>query len=200
MRMKFKSTTLNKRISVYKRFIGLEKSLNLETIYHTYDGLYWTFNSVDMAFERIALEDISTHSSFVNILNNTTYLQFQDTYFKYDDSTWVSFTTLDSENITLLSLTFNNIGKYQMNKYYYVGSISYMQSGSIDEDDTQFLKGNITPLVSLNIKYFNDDVKLTKGDLVVRNNKLYSIEKITIDNKHQPKDYNIYFATLNSIL
>ena len=104
------------------------------------------------------------------------------------------------ENTTLLSATFNNIAKYQTNKYYYVGSFDYMIKGSVGGTTTQYIKGNIIPLTSLNIKYFDDSINLAVDDLVVIDKKLYAVENPEIVKKMQPKAFNIYFATLNSIL
>lgn len=99
----------------------------------------------------------------------------------------------------ILNAKFNNIAKYQTNKYYYIGSFDYMIKGSIDGTITQYIKGNIIPLKSLNIKY-SDDVELSPDDLVVIENRLYSVENPETVLKQQPKPYKIYFATLNNIL
>ena len=63
---------------------------------------------------------------------------------------------------TSLALTFSNIGKYQTNKYYYVGSFSYIRKGTINDTVIQPIKGNITPLQTLNIQYYNDYINLKK--------------------------------------
>lgn len=99
----------------------------------------------------------------------------------------------------ILSAKFNNIAKYQTNKYYYVGSFDYMIKGSIEGTTAQYIKGNIIPLKSLNIKY-SDDIELSPDDLVVIENRLYSVENPETVLKQQPKPYKIYFATLNNIL
>ena len=95
---------------------------------------------------------------------------------------------------------FNNMSKYQTNKYYYVGSFDFMIKGSIEGTTTQYIKGNITPLTAMNIKHYNDDIKLSVDDLVVVEGRLYSVENPETVYKQQPKRYNIYFATLNSVL
>ena len=104
------------------------------------------------------------------------------------------------EEIPLLSATFNNIGKYQTNTYYYVGSFDYMIKGTISGTTTQFIKGNIIPLTSLNIKYFDDDIDLAPDDLVVIEGHLYSVENPETVLKQLPKPFKVHFATLNSIL
>ena len=75
-----------------------------------------------------------------------------------------------------------------------------MIKGSIEGTTTQYLKGNIIPLTSLNIKFFNDDIKLSPDDLVVIGKRLYSVENPETVAKRQPKAFNVHFATLNSIL
>ena len=75
-----------------------------------------------------------------------------------------------------MSAKFNNIGKYQTNKYYYVGSFDYMVKGSIEGTTSQYIKGNIIPLTSMNIKHFNDEINLNVDDLVVIGKKLFSVE------------------------
>ena len=99
-----------------------------------------------------------------------------------------------------MNLTFNNVGKYQTNKYYFVGSIDYMIKGSIEGTTTQYIKGNIIPLTSLNIRYFNDYIKLSPDDLIVIDKHLFSVENVEDVIKRQPKKFAIHFATLNSIL
>lgn len=329
MKLKPKSTTLNTKALLYKRFIGLEKSENLQTVYNTTDGKFWTFDIIEKKFTEISLTTIPQGSKVVSVSLFSTVLNYQSFYFKYDGTKWVQATTdgtsfdnsltitvntlpygeaeyidtdytpmlkgrLNSDgtqenpyqfyintpgNITytltifarnlytgeeytlfdltrsngnvdfaslnswlyvsndsiitkiyfkaknnssiareiklyfsieegaiftsdieLLSGTFNNIAKYQTNKYYYVGSFDFMQKGGIESTTSQYIKGNIIPLQSLNIKHFNDDIKLSTDDLVVVDGHLYSVENPETDHKHQPKDYAVHFATLNSIL
>lgn len=329
MKLKPKSTTLNTKALLYKRFIGLEKSENLQTVYNTADGKFWTFDILEKKFSEINTDKIPQTSKIVNVSLFSTVLNYQSFYFKYDGEKWIQSTTdgtsfgnnfsitvktfpygeteyidtsytpmlksklisddndvdgylflmavpgditytltiyaknlyteeeyvlfdsthsvgnvdidyiwsrlyvrVDSiitkiyfkvknnssisrdislncgiedgaiftNNIELLSGTFNNIAKYQTNKYYFVGSFDYMQKGGIESTTSQYIKGNIVPLQSLNIKHFNDDIKLSTDDLVVIDGHLYSVENPETDHKHQPKDYSIYFATLNSIL
>jgi hypothetical protein len=95
---------------------------------------------------------------------------------------------------------FNNVSKYQINKYYYVGSFDFVIKGSIEGTTTQYIKGNIIPLTAMNIKHYNDDIKLSVDDLVVVEGRLYSVENPETVYKQQPKKYSIYFATLNSVL
>lgn len=99
-----------------------------------------------------------------------------------------------------LQLEFGDIGKYQTNNYYFVGSFDYMVTGNIEQSNTQYLKGNIMPLTSLNIKHYNDSIDIRQDDLVVVNHHLYSVESPSKSHLHFPKDYYVYYATLNSIL
>lgn len=94
----------------------------------------------------------------------------------------------------------SNIAKYQKNAYYYAGSFAFMIRGSISGSTSQYIKGNIVPLTSMNIKYFSDDIKLDVDDLVVVDGRLYGVENPETSIKYQPKTYNIYFVTLNNIL
>jgi len=197
--MKFKSTTLTPKALLYKRFISLEKSLTLNAVYKTYDNLLWGFDSVNLIFYSIDPTNAPPLSNITEISSSSVYLQYLTTYFHYEPTGWVATTTLPS-TYSLLSAKFGNIARYQLNKYYYVGSFDYMLKGAISGTTVQYVKGNITPLSSLNIKYFNDDLKLSVDDLVVINGKLYSVENPEEDHKHQPKDYTVYFATLNSVL
>lgn len=92
------------------------------------------------------------------------------------------------------------IAKYQTNKYYYVLSFDYMHTGSVEGNTTQPIRGMIAPLGTLTIKYYDDSVRLCTDDLVVIDGRLYSVESVTVDMKHQPRTYYIYTADLNSIL
>lgn len=202
MKLKPKSTTLNPKALVYKRFIGLEKSINLQTVYNTNsDGLFWTFDNLTLTFTELPSDFIPQTSKIVTVEAFRSILQYQGAYFRYNDLTgWEKIEDLSGANITLLNATFNNIGKYQTNKYYYVGSFDFTIKGSISGTTSQYIKGNIIPLTSLNIKYFCDDITLTTDDLIVIDKKLYSVENPETSIKQQPKPFKIYFATLNSIL
>lgn len=104
------------------------------------------------------------------------------------------------KGLDLLSVQFNNIAKYQTNKYYYAGSFDYMIRGSVGSQDTQYIKGNIMHLRSFEIKHFDDNINIDHDDLVVIEGRLYSVSDLTYDIKRSPKPYTVYFATLNNIL
>lgn len=198
MRMKPKNTPIGARALLYKRFIGLERSINTHTMFQTSNGLLWAFDNITLTFTQIQSGTIF-NGNVIQIEDFRTILQYQDKYFRFDGVEWQVVNELESD-IVLLSATFNNIAKYQTNKYYYVDSFDFMIKSSVEGTQTQPIKGNIMPLTSLNIKHFKDDINLTEDDLVVVDGRLYSVENPEIDIKHQPKDYRIYFATLNSIL
>lgn len=201
MRMKFKSTNKQPPALLYKRFIGLEKSINLAIVYNTIsNGLFWTFDNQTLTFSQVTENLIPSGSKVRQVEDFNTVLQYQNTYFRYNGVNWQTITSPAEEGITLLSASFNNIGRYQTNKYYYVGCFDFVLKGSVEGTTTQFIKGNIIPLTSFNIKHFNDDIVLTEDDLVVIDKHLYSVENPEVDIKHQPKDFKIYFATLNGIL
>ena len=201
--LKPKSTARNEKALVYKRFIGLEKSINLQTIYRTGatagNYKYWTFDNLKLEFTELSADLVPNSSNIVAVPNSTTVLQYLDNYFNYTGSAWQKITNLSSQGITLLSATFNNIAQYQMNKYYYVGSFDYMIKGSIEGSTSQYIKGNIVPLTSMNIRYF-DDIELNVDDLVVVGGRLYSVENPETSLKQMPKPFKIHFAILNSIL
>ena len=208
MKLKPKSTVHNKKALIYRRFIGLERSLNLNVIYKTnIDNKFWTFDCENAIFEPIDSTLIPTTSTIKVIPNSNTYLTYQDKYFAYVNTAEVGETPVYewsqvdfAQNKTLLSATFNNIGKYQTNKYYYVGSFDYMIKGSVEGTTSQFIKGNFIPLTSMNIKYFDDSANLSVDDLVVIDKKVFAVENPETVNKMQPRPYKVYFATLNAIL
>lgn len=200
MRLKPKSTVKNPRALVYRRFTGLEKSINLQVVYLTLiDNIYWTFDNQTLTFSKIDASLIPQESQIKRITEYQTILTYLGKYFRYTGLKWEEIENV-GENVTLLSATFNNIAKYQTNKYYYVGSFDYMIKGSVEGTTSQFIKGNIIPLTSINIKHFDDSINLNVDDLVVIEGKLFSVENPETVRKMQPKAFNIYFATLNSIL
>ena len=161
------------------------------------DNKYWIFDNQKLSFIEVDNAVISTSTKVTNVFNYNV-LQYQKLYFKYNGASWESIE--DISGLTLLSALYNNVGKYQTNKYYFSGSFDYMIKGSIEGTTSQYIKGNILPLTSLNIKYFDDDISLSVDDLVVIDGKLYSVEDPETTIKQQPKPFKIYFATLNSIL
>lgn len=200
MKLKPRTTTQNPKALLYRRFIGLEKSLTLSIIYNTIsDGKFWTFDNLELKFSQLEQNDIPQGSKITQISDFSSILQYQDKYFRYNGLEWQNITEI-GQNVTLLSASFNNIAKYQTNKYYYVGCFDYVIKGAIEGTTTQYLKGNIIPLTSLNIKHFDDSINLTTDDLVVIDKTLYSVENPETDIKQQPKRYQVHFATLNSIL
>lgn len=200
MKLKFKSTQLNTKALLYKRFTSITQSQSLSIVYQTVStGQYWTFDFIAQSFTLLQGE-IPTNSTITQVNDFSTILQYQTSYFRFNGSEWQTIEQPTQEGVTLLSATFNNIGKYQTYKYYFAGSFDWCLRGSSAGATVQYIKGNITPFETLTIKYFTDDISLTTDDLVVIDNKLYSVENIEITKKHQPRNYTIYFATLNSIL
>lgn len=200
MKLKPKSTVFNPRALLYKRFISLEKSVNPNYVYNTVsDGYLWTFDNIEMKFFRLDISLLPNNAIATRVEDFTSVLQYKDKYFRYTGVAWQEISTLE-QGITLLSARFNNIAKYQTNKYYFVGSFDFMIKGSIEGTTAQYIKGNIIPLTSLNIKHFNDDITLSPDDLVVVDGHLYSVENPETNIKQQPRPYKVYFATLNSIL
>ena len=198
MKLKPKSTVHNPLALVFRRFTVINESFTVENIYMTVaDNKYWVFDNQKLSFIEVGNAVISTSTKVTNVFNYNV-LQYQKLYFKYNGASWESIE--DISGLTLLSALYNNVGKYQTNKYYFSGSFDYMIKGSIEGTTSQYIKGNILPLTSLNIKYFDDDISLSVDDLVVIDGKLYSVEDPETTIKQQPKPFKIYFATLNSIL
>ena len=84
MRKKQKSTVHNPRALVYRRFIGLEKSINLATAYFTLsDSKYWTFDNETLEFSQIDASLIPTESVVTKITDLITILTYQGNYFRY---------------------------------------------------------------------------------------------------------------------
>lgn len=200
MKLKPRTTTQNTRALVYRRFIGLEKSLSLSIIYNTIsDGKFWAFDNLTLNFSPITLAEIPQGSKITQVSDFSSVLQYQDKYFRYNGLEWQNISEL-GQDITLLSATFNNIAKYQTNKYYYVGSFDFVLKGSVEGTTAQYIKGNIIPLKSFNIKFYEDDIEISADDLVVVGGHLYSIENPETSVKQMPKPFKIHFATLNNIL
>lgn len=198
MKLKPKSTVHNPLALVFRRFTVINESFTVENIYMTVaDNKYWIFDNQKLSFIEVGNAIISASTKVTNVFNYNV-LQYQKLYFKYNGASWESIE--DISGLTLLSALYNNVGKYQTNKYYFSGSFDYMIKGSIEGTTSQYIKGNILPLTSLNIKYFDDDISLSVDDLVVIDGKLYSVEDPETTIKQQPKPFKIYFATLNSIL
>ena len=193
-----KSSVGGPRALLYRRFTSLEQSQTLQNVYKTSDNKFWTFDADMLEFVPVGIDIVG--STIISIETNATLLAYQGKYFKYDGSNWVSTTDVGELGTTLLSASFNNIGKYQTNKYYYVGSFDFMIRGLIDGTTTQYVKGQIVPLNTMNIRTFNDDVRISEGDLCVVDKRLYSVENPETTQKRMPKAFNIHFATLNSIL
>ena len=84
MKMKPKSTVHNPKALVYRRFIGLEKSVNLGTVYFTtVDSKYWTFDVETLTFQPFDSSLIITSTNIVDIATNTTILTYLDKFFYF---------------------------------------------------------------------------------------------------------------------
>lgn len=200
MRLKPKNTTLNPRALLYKRFTSIEKASTLNSVYKTViDNKFWTFNAENLSFAEITTD--FTPVNVINVISNSTCLSFSKNgtihYFKYQDG-WQEISSGDG--LTLLSATYNNVGNYQTNKYYFSGTFSYIKKGAVEGSTTQYIKGNIIPLDAFSIQYYDDYINIEIDDLVVINGRLYSVQNPITDHKHQPKDYTIYSVDLMSVL
>jgi hypothetical protein len=95
---------------------------------------------------------------------------------------------------------YSNIGSYQLNKYYLWGQFSFIKKSGENKALTTTIKGAYSQTTSLDIQYFDDYINLDIDDLLVVEGRLFRVDNLDIDHKHQPKDYKIYFATITSIL
>lgn len=199
MRLKPKMTTLNPKALLYKRFTQIEISENLSAVYKTVDNKKWTFDTETLRFKETnvnvaAYKLVATNECLVCIYLGDT------TYYKYSTNDGWEKSLTQPQNTVLLSATFNNIGKYQTNKYYYVGAFDYVKKGAIEGSTTQYVKGNIMPLDTMSIQHYNDHIHIEINDLVVIKKRLYMVQNPVEDHKHMPYDYTIYSCDLISIL
>lgn len=165
--------------------------------YWFYDNTLLTNQMVELDLDPTSMAIIGTNIKVIN--TSTIYVGENHTY-KFQDDEFVIADGTILPNSEFLSAKFGNIARYQTNKYYFVGSFDYMIRGSIEGTTTQHIKGNIMPLTSMNIKYFNDDIDLDVDDLVVIGDHLFSVENPETTQKRMPKAFKVHFATLNSIL
>lgn len=207
----YTSKTVDSAPTIKVRALG-EGSVRLNYVRVCADSNYSnTSNWYDMRPQDV-IRNIVANEPFVELTLDNTYVPrvrsdmvqigrafVNGNYVDFNGTIEIEF----PESISLinnLQLEFGDIAKYQMNNYYYVGSFDYMVTGNIEQSNTQYLKGNIMPLTAMNIKYYNDDINLRQDDLVVVNHHLYSVESPSKTHLHLPKDYYVYYATLNSIL
>lgn len=210
MILKPKMTMGNPKALVYRRYTVISAANTLKTVYKTEwknnTTAYWLFNKEDFSFQQIDDSINLSASDIVTVVTGSTVLEYnysdystgekKTKYFRFIDFAWQE--TVATENPILAQ--FGNISRYQLNRYCFAGSFDYIISSDIEGATTQVVKGNIIPLQSFNIKYYSDDISLRPDDLVVIENRLYSVENPTTSHKHTPRDYKIYFATLNSVL
>lgn len=202
MKLKPRTTVLNRKALVYKRYTQIEKSITKKYIYLTIqDGYLWYFDNEKVDFIRLEIEDTSG-ATIIEVANDggATKFEYLDKVFFYTHSSgWVKQSKTDSTD-NLGRVYSSNIGQYQVNRYYFNGAFDYIVKGSITGSTTQYIKGNIVPTQSLNIIHYNDYVDLKPDDLVIIEGKLFVVESSEQEHKHQPKEYKIYYAALNNIL
>ena len=210
MNIKPKKTTFNPKALVYRRISKIESSLQESIVYKCLqdNGVayqYFIFDKDKNEFAEIydighlnAKEYRVVTSQYQVFKSNNTYFHWNTTI--NPKNTWVATDTLPQNYTTLADAGFSNIGKYQMNAYYFVGQIDYIITGEVAGTKTQPIKGIIMDLESMNIKYYNDDIVIGEEDLVVVGGKLFSAESPDYSIKHMPRPYTIRYVTLNSIL
>lgn len=196
MKLKPKMSVHNKKALLYRRYTDIIEIKSLKTLYKTQDDKVWALDGSTLTFKEV-FEYPSTSNIIVAHGNDTAVL-FKDKTFIYSSTNgW------EEKESTLQAVVkgySSNISTIQANKYYYVGAFDYIIKGTQEMSETQFLKGNILNLTSVNIMHFNDYINLDHDDLVVVDGRLYSVANPSISFKQQPKKYKIYTATLNSII
>lgn len=204
--LKPKKTTFNPRALVYRRVTRIEEAHASSLVYSctkangTY--AYYMFNATTANFDLIDVDTLTFNPSIISVPDNSIVFTNGTYYYRWNNSlnTWSRTNTLPSEYSTLLDAGFTNIGKYQMNRYVYVGAIDYIITGEVAGTMTQPIKGQLMHLTSMNIKYYDDFLQLEEEDMVVVDGRLYSVESPDYSIKHSPRPYKIYYATLNSVL
>lgn len=226
--LKPKTSVRNPRALLYKRYTNIETSSTTDIVYRGWYGDYWIFDKETNFFVSVDPKALDGTTKFVDIPTNGENLKFGNIIFSYYDKTFTYKQGLENQDVkaedvwqinnyfydettgqlledlvksrSFINLSSSSIAKYQLNKYIYSGSFDYMVRGDIDEVETQPIKGLITPLTTMQIRYFDDSIKLDHDDFVVIDGVLYAVESVSKTQKRVPKKYNIYYATLNSIL
>lgn len=205
MNLKPKKTTFNPKALVYRRFSRIERSrenlVAYDCIGNDSSHNYFIFDT-EKGFVSISNEVFSTATKVIQVTAASQIFQYQDKYYQWRtiQKVWLALSILPSDYTTLAQTGWSNMGKYQMNAYYFVGSVDFIITGEVAGTKTQPIKGQIMDLESMNIKYYNDKIIMSEEDLVVVNGKLYSVESPDYSIKHMPRPYKIYYATLNSVL
>lgn len=209
MRLKPKSSVKNPRALLYRRYTDIANATTTKAFYKTtVDNKFWVFNIT--GFIEVSAETVSSiiDKTIVEVyseVGNFTQLRYESVLWAYakvldtNKHEWVHGGIADNQHQPL-SAQFGSIARYQLNKYYYVGSFDYMIRGSVEGSETQPISGLITPLTSFEIKTFDDTLQIDHDDLIVIDGHLYSVEALTAEVKRMPKPFVIHFATLNSVL
>ena len=205
MNLKPKKTTFNTPALVYRRFSRIERSRENLIAYNCLgypNSHYYFVFDTEKGFVSISSEVYSTATKVISVTSSTQIFQYQNKYYQWNtiQKKWIESDTLPIGYTTLAQTGWSNMGKYQMNAYYFVGQVDFIITGEVAGTKTQPIKGIIMDLESMNIKYYNDDIVIGEEDLVVVDGKLYSAESPDFAIKHMPRPYIIRYVTLNSIL
>lgn len=194
--------TSRERATVYRRYNDMEKSVRMASVYKTISAKnishFWIFDKDELAFSVLPNTITPAEEAVVNVTAGSVYF-YLDTYFKYDPVS-DDWGTVEKPTGDSLAVTYGNIARYQLNRYYADKTFQFERKSAIEGSTTQYIKGAIMPLENGTIQYYSDSVNLTIDDLLVIKNRLYSVESVTIDHKHFPRDFFIYTATINSII
>lgn len=208
--LKPRKSVLNAKALVYRRVTRIEKSRITSLVYmclksdSTYD--YYMYDADLDTMISVDVDNLEINPTLIPINNDLIVLTSGTKYFYWDktadsnNGAWVEDTTIPQSYSTLLDAGYSSVGRYHTNQYYYVGAIDYLITGEVAGAETQPIKGAIMPLSSMNIKYYDDYINLGVEDLIVIDHALYSVENADYSIKHQPRQYKVYYATLNSVL
>ncbi len=87
------------------------------------------------------------------------------------------------------------IKQYELNKYFYFKDMYYMPIDDIQDNEQQYLKGNVMKTQSRVIRYDLEN-ELEIHDIVVIDNQAYIVEDITTNTRVGMNMYKTYIATL----
>ena len=198
MILKPKATSLGQRGLLFKRYTDVKLANGISAI----DAPQTASNEPRFVFDTNIVD-------FIDVTDKTApssgdikkqRVMYNGFFFRYDDAEgrWMRTSVADDPQ-NFLPVQYGTIGKYQTNAYCLERSFQFTIKGSIAGGTTQFVKGNIVELTNITIKYYDDSVNMSPDDLVVINGRLFSVEDPLMDRKMNPRPFNIYTATLNSI-
>lgn len=99
----------------------------------------------------------------------------------------------------LLADTYKNLSSYEVNKYYYFGDYGYIPNDDINDQNAQYIKGNIVKQQTRTIRWDIDNIPIAEDDIIVLEGKAYLVGSVNTVFKNRLAYYKSYTATLMSI-